>query len=106
MIRTLHGGEWKYPAVQLYSKHDDPYEQHDVASQHPDVINELSGLLCEWEYAHLPSDGIDPTLLNAYAGPPGLDLYGREAIDRFHDEGAPQLVVLGERKPEVPLVDW
>lgn len=106
MIRTLHGGEWKYPAVQLFNKHNDPFEQHDVAAQHPDVINELSGLLCEWEYTHLPSDGIDPTLLNAHAQPPGLDLYGREAIDRFREQGAPQPVVLGERKPEVPLVDW
>lgn len=103
MIRTLHPGEWNYPPVQLYDKQKDLAEQHDVAENHPEVINHLSGLLCEWEYAHQPADGVDPMLINANAGPPGLELYGNETLRRFREEGTVQVLVQPQRKPEIPL---
>ena len=38
--------------MQLYNLADDPAEQHDVASEHPDIVSRLSTLL---ESARTPS---------------------------------------------------
>ena len=49
--RAIRHGEWKCVTVkknaplELYRIKDDPYEEHDLAAEHPDVVKELDQLM-------------------------------------------------------------
>lgn len=61
-IRTYHDAFHGFPDVLLFDLAADPYEQHDVASDHPDVVARALALLSEWGSDALArSDhGVDP----------------------------------------------
>jgi arylsulfatase A-like enzyme len=61
-IRTYHDAFHGFPDVQLFDLEADPYEQHDVASDHPDVVEHAMARLADWgsdALARSPS-GVDP----------------------------------------------
>lgn len=47
-IRTYHDGYHLFPREMLYHLADDPYEQRDVASDHPDICKEAVYRLMQW----------------------------------------------------------
>ncbi len=62
LINTLHGGYHLFDDVMLFDLHDDPFEQHNVASDRPDVAGRGLMLLSQWQSAMLPgvARGRDP----------------------------------------------
>lgn len=101
MIRTYHSGQWFIPSIQLFDRQNDPFEQHQVEDKHWHVAQELQDYLLQWERATAGS--VDPMKENALFGPPGLELYGRKAMDAFEQQGKTMEVVVSERKPEILL---
>jgi arylsulfatase A-like enzyme len=61
-IRTYHDAFHGFPDVLLFDLAADPYEQHDVAADHPDVVDRALACLSEWGSDALArSDhGVDP----------------------------------------------
>jgi arylsulfatase A-like enzyme len=50
-----------HPEFELYDFDEDPLDQHDVAAEHPEVVERLAGMIASWQEAalaaRLPSDG-------------------------------------------------
>lgn len=103
LIRTYHPGQWTIPAIQLFDRNRDPYEQHSVEHEHADVARQLSECLSAWEATITVAGKTDPMVLNARHGPPGIELYGRRAMESFVNGREAIPVVLGERKPDIAL---
>ena len=63
-IRTYHDAFHGFPEVLLFDLAADPYEQHDVAADHPDVVDHALDALASWgSDAIARSDaGVDPLL--------------------------------------------
>ncbi|MBO0995404.1 sulfatase family protein [Bacillus sp. SD088] len=47
-IRSYHDGYHLFPKEMLYNLKEDPFEQHDVASENPDLCREAVYYLNEW----------------------------------------------------------
>jgi arylsulfatase A-like enzyme len=47
-VRSYHDGYHAFPDVMLFDVVDDPHEQHDVASQHPEVVKDAIAKLDAW----------------------------------------------------------
>lgn len=60
LIRTTHAGMWDgvVPDIQLYDMEQDPWEQDNVADDHPAVVDELEAVMEEFadEYAPIRGD--------------------------------------------------
>jgi len=54
LIRTHHPGLWDgvMPETQLYDMRDDPWEQQNVASEHPDIVDALEMERRDWADRH------------------------------------------------------
>ena len=61
-IRTYHDAFHGFPEVLLFDLEADPYEQHDVAAEHPDVVMAALATLSEWGSDALArtDHGVDP----------------------------------------------
>jgi arylsulfatase len=53
LIRTLNPGAYTVPARELYDLESDPEEQHDLATQHPDIANKMEKEREAWKSAQL-----------------------------------------------------
>ena len=102
LTRTMNGGEWKYPALQLFHLPSDPFEHNNVVLDNTDVVNRLNAHLTDWEYKFRPEVGIDPLVMVSHDGPPGLRLYGDQA-EKFYQSGIPTTISLENRKPDIPI---
>jgi choline-sulfatase len=67
-VRTYHGAFHGFPDVMLFDLTADPFEQHNVAADHPEVVEHALSLLLEWGADALRQSptGVDPlwTVLN------------------------------------------
>jgi arylsulfatase A-like enzyme len=54
-IRTYHPGMWGgvVPEKQLFDMHADPWEQKDVADDHPEVVASLDDEMARWTHEHV-----------------------------------------------------
>jgi hypothetical protein len=65
-MRTYHDGFRLFPQEMLYNLADDPHEQHDVASAHPEILREGAWRLARWHDAQMQkmtvhaNDSVDP----------------------------------------------
>lgn len=61
-MRTYHDGFHLFPREMLFNLADDPHEQEDLASTHPEVCHEAMARLLEWHDACMLSSttNIDP----------------------------------------------
>jgi arylsulfatase A-like enzyme len=61
-IRTYHDAFHGFPEVQLFDVVADPHEQHDLAADHPEVVEHALALLADWGSAALARSptGTDP----------------------------------------------
>ncbi|UUX33024.1 sulfatase family protein [Fundicoccus culcitae] len=48
-IRTYHDGYHLFPPEMLYNVQDDPYEQNNVAEEHPEVVRDAVYRLMNWQ---------------------------------------------------------
>lgn len=74
-IHTYHPGIWKgtIPEQQLYDMHADPWEQNDIAENHPDLMKDLNEMMTVWahEYIDRAEDALHRV---ARIGPTGYNL--------------------------------
>jgi len=71
-IRTYHDGFHGFPEVLLFDLEADPHEQHDVAADHPDVVEHALARLADWgsdALAH-SATGVDPLWTVVVGGGP------------------------------------
>lgn len=47
-MRTYHDGYHFFPKHMLFNLKDDPYEQHNLAEAHPEIVNRLAAKLFDW----------------------------------------------------------
>jgi arylsulfatase A-like enzyme len=71
-VRTYHPGMWEgiLPERALYDLSADPWEQTDVAAEHPDVVADLEAEMVAWAERHRGT-GEDGLLRVAREGPSG-----------------------------------
>ncbi len=62
LIRTIHSGLYPYDPLYLFDMQTDPYQQRNIAAQHPEVVAQLDHLLLEWLWRYtMGPDGVrDP----------------------------------------------
>ncbi len=97
-IRTYHPGIWEIPQIQLFA-HNDAWEQHNVADEHPDVVRELDHLLRGWEERQRGRSALDPMMVNAAETPHGAT-YADSWTRRYQQDGVPMPVRFERRKPD------
>jgi len=73
-VRTYNEGAWDLPERALFDLEADPWEQENVAGEHPEVVAELERELASWVEAHVGVTG-DELREVARRGPAGLTLY-------------------------------
>lgn len=64
-MRTYHDGYHFFPKHMLYNLKTDPYEQEDVAKQHPELVQQLSAKLFDWHDEMMKKNGYLEDPLNA-----------------------------------------
>jgi arylsulfatase A-like enzyme len=74
-VRTYHPGMWPsvVPDRQLFDMREDPWEQENVASDHPDVVDELETEMLRWAENHR-SEHEDSLRETAREEPAGMGL--------------------------------
>jgi choline-sulfatase len=89
-IRTYHDAFHGFPEVLLFDLEADPFEQHDVAADHPDVVAHAMDTLAGWGSDALDrSDaGVDPLWEVLHGGGPWHSRVDVAAyLDRLRDTG-------------------
>jgi arylsulfatase A-like enzyme len=71
-IRTYNDGVWDLSDRQLFDMHEDPWEQENVAGDHPDVVADLETEMLRWAETHV-GRAEDELRALAREGPAGLD---------------------------------
>lgn len=75
-IRTYHDGLYPFPQEMLFDLANDPHEQNDVASKHPEVLRDGAWRLAKWhdeqmqKMAKHSSDVVDPLWTVIHEGGP------------------------------------
>lgn len=61
-MRTYHDGFHLFDREMLFNVEEDPYEQHDVKAEHPDVCNDAAHRLLNWtdEMMNVSRYDVDP----------------------------------------------
>ena len=64
LISTLHDGYHLFEDLMLFDLKNDPHEQHNLASKHPEVVARALQLLAEWQQQMVPhvARGRDPLI--------------------------------------------
>lgn len=75
-IRTYHPGMWSgvIPEYQLFEMQADPHEQHDIANEHSDIVDELEQEILHWTEHHRENNP-DPLRQIAQEGPAGYNAF-------------------------------
>ncbi len=84
-IRTYNPGMWGgvVPEEALYDLEADPWEQENVASEHPDLVEELRSRMAAWAEEHVGPEE-DPLHAAAREGPEGLHrLFQQKGFDHW-----------------------
>jgi len=79
LLRTYHPGIWpeRFSDVALYDLEEDPWEQENVADDHPELVTKLRGKMTEWVEDHVGREG-DPLMSAAINGPMGYKVAANE----------------------------
>ena len=61
-IRTIRDGFQLFDDEMLFNIKDDPYEQHDVKAQHPDICAKGAKIILDWQEENMKRShtGVDP----------------------------------------------
>jgi choline-sulfatase len=89
-IRSYHDGHHGFADVMLFDVERDPHEQHDLAEQRPELVQQAMGLLDEWhgQMMRTSTSGVDPmwTVLQE-GGPYHCCGYLKEYVARLRATG-------------------
>lgn len=79
LLRTYHKGTWpeRFDDIELYDLDADPWEQTNLAADHPDLVTELRGRMSAWVEEHVGRDG-DSLMQTARDGPMGYKVAANE----------------------------
>jgi len=71
-LRTYDDGFHGFPSVMLFDLVADPFEQRDVAGEHPGVVDHALALLGEWQVEQMgrSATAVDPLWLSLQEGGP------------------------------------
>jgi choline-sulfatase len=71
-IRTYHDGYKLYEDVMLFDLTRDPHEQHNLATEQPDMVNQAMAYLAEWQAAMMRTSttDVDPMMTVLREGGP------------------------------------
>lgn len=71
-MRTYHDGHKQLEPIMLFNLSQDPHEQHDLASEHPELADHAMSLLAEWQAAMMATSqtDIDPMMTVLREGGP------------------------------------
>ncbi len=71
-LRTYHDGYKELEPVMLFDLENDPHEQHDLATERPDLVDRAMGMLAEWyhEMAVRSRHNVDPMMTVLREGGP------------------------------------
>ncbi len=71
-LRTYHDGYKELEPIMLFDLAHDPHEQHDLAAEHPEVVDRAMALLADWQHAMMLESGadIDPLMTVLREGGP------------------------------------
>ena len=97
-VRTYHDGYHLFDREMLFNLKEDPYEQHDVKDQHPEVCAQGAKIILDWHDQQMMKSQypIDPMLTVLQEGGPyhtwvDLDQYLRRLDATGRKEGADAL---------------
>lgn len=76
-LRTYHDGYKNLEPVMLFNLTEDPYEQHDLSAQRPDLVDKAMGMLADWHHQMmlLSRTNIDPLMTVLREGGPSHTRY-------------------------------
>ena len=76
-LRTYHDGYKNLEPVMLFNLTEDPYEQHDLSAQRPDLVDKAMGMLADWHHRMmlLSRTNIDPLMTVLREGGPSHTRY-------------------------------
>lgn len=101
LIRVMNSTMWNLPEFQLFNRRKDPHEKKSLHGDRLNTVNTLAKDLATWEAEYC---GIsDPMADNAELGPPGVKLYGEQAMENFLRHGTAMKIRNDVRKPEINL---
>jgi arylsulfatase A-like enzyme len=76
-LRTYHDGHKNMEPVMLFNLTQDPYEQHDIKDERPDLVDKAMGMLAEWQHEMmlLSRTNVDPLMTVLREGGPSHTRY-------------------------------
>lgn len=63
-IRTYHDGFHFFPKHMLFNVKEDPYEEHNLAAEYPEIVNKAAALLFDWLDDNLKKNNYQEDVLN------------------------------------------
>ncbi len=89
-LRTYHDGHKAMDPVMLFNLTQDPYEQHDIAAERPELVDRAMGMLADWQHTMMlrSETNIDPLMTVLREGGPSHTRYQLPAyLDRLRATG-------------------
>lgn len=76
-LRTYHDGHKNLEPVMLFNLTQDPYEQHDIAGERPDLVDKAMGMLADWQHEMMlrSRTNVDPLMTVLREGGPSHTRY-------------------------------
>ncbi|MBN1878062.1 MAG: sulfatase [Anaerolineae bacterium] len=76
-LRTYHDGHKAMAPVMLFNLTQDPYEQHDLSIERPELVDRAMGMLAEWQHQMMlrSASNIDPLMTVLREGGPSHTRY-------------------------------
>ncbi len=76
-LRTYHDGHKELDPVMLFNLTRDPYMQHNLVSERPDLVDKAMGMLAEWHHEMMlkSESNIDPLMTVLREGGPSHTRY-------------------------------
>lgn len=85
---TYHPGLFPHAPISLFAIDEDPHQQHDVAEDHPEIVEDLHERMSEWRQQHLEvTHAPDPLDLIVDGGGPYRYIGRRQWADRLSSQG-------------------
>lgn len=107
-IRTYHEGFYEFPRVVLYDMHDDPFQEHNVAGQHPEIVHLMDHRINEWMQSNIDKHDymIDPMTDVLKSGGPFRYIKLDRWLNRLREEGWDKRADELEAKLKVQLYNY
>jgi choline-sulfatase len=89
-LRTYHDGHKELDPVMLFNLTRDPYMQHNLIAERPDLVDKAMGMLAEWHHEMMlkSTTNVDPLMTVLREGGPSHTRYQLRAyLERLRATG-------------------